>query len=398
MKILVFTTLFPNNIWPNHGVFVKERMSAVAGVDGCELRVIAPVPYHPPIRVGKRWGHSQVAREEVIEGIQVYHPRYFMIPKISMPFHGIMMFLSVFLLVKRIQRQFDFDIIDAHYVYPDGFAAVLLGRIFRKPVVVTARGSDINVFTDLPFIGQLVRYTLEKVDGVIAVSDALKKRIVELGIPEKKIGVVPNGVDPTKFHPMVKSRARKNLGLPNHGKVLLSVGGLSLVKGFDYLIRAIKILIDEFRETDVLLVIVGEGELRKELLRMISAYSLDGHVRLVGAVRHHELGLWYSAADLFCLASRSEGWPNVVVESLACGTPVVATAVGGIPEIINCETLGVLMDSNDRQIAETISKALKQVWRPQEIAGHMEQYTWENAAKSVVRTLEISHEQYPQNN
>src|ERR1044072_7341540 len=139
MKILVFTTLFPNNVWPNHGVFVKERMSAVAGLGGCEVKVIAPVPYHPPMRVGKRWRHSQVAREEVIDGIHVYHPRYMLIPKISMPIHGIMMFFSVLLLTKRIRRQFDFDIIDAHYVYPDGFAAVLLGRIFRKPVMVTAR-------------------------------------------------------------------------------------------------------------------------------------------------------------------------------------------------------------------------------------------------------------------
>ena len=365
-------------------------MAAVARLDGCEVRVVAPVPYHPPIRIGKRWGHSQVAQEEVIDGMQVYHPRYFMIPKISMPLHGIMMSLSVLLLVKRIKRQFDFDIIDAHYIYPDGFAAVLLGRIFRKPVMVTARGSDINVFADLPFIRRLILYTLKKVDGVIAVSDALKKRIVELGTPEKKIAVVPNGVDAKKFYPIAKSRARESLGLPKDGKLLLSVGALESVKGFDYLIKAIRILIDQFRVANVRLLIVGDGRLREELLQMISAYSLDAYVRLVGAVRHDELNLWYSAADLFCLTSRSEGWPNVVIESLACGTPVVATAVGGIPEIISCEALGYITDGGDREIAEKIRAALGRTWCTEDILSHIKHSTWESTARSVVRNLEFA--------
>jgi glycosyltransferase involved in cell wall biosynthesis len=388
MKILVFTSLFPNNIAPNHGIFVKERMSAVARLDGCEVRVVAPVPYHPPIRVGKRWKYSQVRKEEVIEGIQIYHPRYLLIPKLSMPFHGFMMFFSALYLIKKLKAQFDFDIIDAHYVYPDGLAAALLGCIFRKPVVVTARGSDINVFSTLPFIRRLILYTLRNVDGVIAVSEALKTRIVRLGIPEKNIAVVPNGVDTTKFYPSGKTVAREYLRLPNNKKLLLSVGSLVSVKGFDLLIKSIRILVDEFRLTNVLLLIVGDGTLRKALLRTIAAYSLEAHVRLVGAVPHQQLRLWYCAADLFCLASESEGWPNVVVESLACGTPVVATEVGGIPEIINGEALGCLMSPGERQIAEKIRDALGRTWSSHEIVTHMEQCTWENTAKSVIRNLE----------
>lgn len=365
-------------------------MAAVARMKDCELRVIAPVPYHPSIRLGKRWGYSQVAREQVIDGIHVYHPRYFLIPKISMPFHGLMMFLSVLYFVKNINARFDFDIIDAHYVYPDGFAAVLLGRLLRKPVMVTARGSDINLFTQLPFIARLLRYTLQHVNGIISVSEALKKRIVDLGISEDKIAVIPNGVDPKKFHPIAKSLAREQLGLPKRGTLLLSVGGLNSVKGFDHLIRAMKTLVGEFRQSNIRLVIVGEGGLRKELLRMISGWSLDQHIRLVGAVPHAQLGLWYSAADLFCLASRSEGWPNVVVESLACGTPVVATAVGGIPEIIRSEALGCLVDRDDRQIAEKIREALGRTWRPQEIVCQVEHRTWENTARSIIRSFEFA--------
>ena len=365
-------------------------MSAVSRLNGCRLRVIAPVPYYPSIRLGKRWRHSQVVREEVIDGIQVYHPRYFMIPKISMPFHGLMMFLSVLNFVKTIRAQFDFDIIDAHYVYPDGFAAALLGRFFHKPVIVTARGSDINLFTQLPVIRRLIRYTLKKVDAVIAVSETLKRRIVDLGISEHKVAVVPNGVDGRKFHPVAKSEAREKLGLPNHRKLLLSVGGLESVKGFDRLIRAIKILIDEFGETDILLVIVGEGSLRKNLLQLISLHSLDTHVRLVGPVQHDQLHLWYSAADLFCLASRSEGWPNVVIESLACGTPVVATAVGGIPEIIRSEVLGLLTENDDGHMADRISEALRRTWKPKEITNYLEHHSWEDTAESVIRSFEFA--------
>lgn len=387
MKVLVFTSLFPNNIWPNHGVFVKERICAVARSGGCEIRVVAPVPYPPPLRFGSRWMYSRVAREEMIGGIRVFHPRYFLIPKISMPFHGLMMFFSVLRLIKRIKAEFDFDVIDAHYVFPDGLAAVLLGIVFEKPVVVTARGSDINVVAEMPLMRRLVRYTLANVAGVIAVSQALKTRIVGLGIPDRKVTVIPNGVDLEKFHPMDKTAARQRLGLPGDKKVLLSVGGLDSVKGFDRLIQAVRILIDEFGADDILLLIAGEGGLRRKLLSMVTAQSLEAHVRLVGAVPHEELRTWYSAADLFCLASRSEGWPNVVLESLACGTPVIATAVGGIPEIITSDSLGLLVHSGERQIAAQIHNAFCKEWRRTDIASAMKDRTWDRVARLVVRNL-----------
>ncbi|MFQ5631676.1 MAG: glycosyltransferase family 4 protein, partial [bacterium] len=146
LKILVFTTLYPNNIWPNQNVFVKERMTAFAKLNGCEVKVVAPVPYFPPIKISSKWQFSQVKKHEIIEGVEVYHPRYFMIPKIGMALHGLLMFLSVVVFVAKIQRTYDFDLIDCHYIFPDGFAAVLLGKVLGKPVVVSARGTDINLF------------------------------------------------------------------------------------------------------------------------------------------------------------------------------------------------------------------------------------------------------------
>lgn len=387
MKVLVFTSLYPNNIWPNFGVFVKERMTNFARLNGSKVQVIAPVPYFPPIKIGSRWKFSQVAQQEVIEGVPVYHPRYLMTPKVGMATYGLTMFLSVLPTVMRIKREFDFDLIDTHYVYPDGFAAVLLGRFFKKPVVVSARGSDINLFVNFPLIRKLLQYTLFSANQVIAVCQALKDAMIQLKVPENKISVIPNGVDVTKFYPVAKEECRRKLGLPDK-RVLLSVGELIPRKGFDLLIRALKILNEQFHEKNLYLVIVGEGKLRKDLEALVVSLNLNHQVLLVGAVPHHELNLWYSAADFFGLASDREGWPNVVLESLACGTPVIATNVWGIPEIVVSDEIGILTNRNEREIAKGISLALKKSWDAETIIRYAHDRTWDKVARAVSNVFE----------
>src|SRR6516164_1671699 len=160
MKILVFTSLYPNQVWPNHGIFIKERMARFAKRDGCEIKVVAPVPYFPAININWRWKFSQVARREMRDGIEVYHPRYFLTPKVGMALYGWLMFFSVLPVVQKLRKDFKFDLIDAHYVYPDGFAAVQLGRLFKRPVVVSARGSDVNLYRTFPLIRKLLQYVL----------------------------------------------------------------------------------------------------------------------------------------------------------------------------------------------------------------------------------------------
>ncbi len=383
MKILTFSSLFPNNIWPNLGIFTKERGVHLARINGCVVKVVSPVPYFPPVKIGWRWNLSQVARQEMRDELEIYHPRYFMTPKVGMSSYGMMMFLSVLRTVKNIQKEFDFDIIDSHYVYPDGFAAVLLGRFFRKPVAVWALGSDINLFAKFPVIRKFLQYTLHRSDRVIAVCQALKEAMIQLEIPGEKISVIPTGVDVRKFYPFSKQETRSKLGLPLNKKIILSVGHLTPNKGFDLLIRAVKILLDESPERDLKLVIVGEGFARKGLERLVSSYQLGERVRLIGAVPHQELYFWYSAADLFCLASKKEGWPNVLLESLACGTPVVATPVGGIPEIIGSNGIGLLATRNEQDISKTISIALKKQWNHDEIIQYARQHTWDKVALSV---------------
>jgi glycosyltransferase involved in cell wall biosynthesis len=388
MKILVFTTLFPNNIWRNHGIFIKERMSAVARLNRCDVRVVAPVPYYPPVRLSWRWSYSQVTREEMMNGIPVYHPRYFLIPKVGMALHGLMMFLSVVWFIKKLQRQFDFDVIDAHYVYPDGFAAVLLGFLLSKPVVVSARGSDISRFPEFLVIRNLIRFTLDRAQKVITVSRSLKEAAIRLGVPDEKIEVVPNGVDASRFFPYSRREVRHRLGLAADGKIVLSVGGLTTVKGFDRLIHAIKILVDEYHEGKLSLILVGDGGLRGQLEQIVQALDLGSQVSLVGAVPHDELYLWYNAADVFCLVSKREGWPNVVLEAMACGTPVVGAAVGGIPEIIAHEELGLLTARDPAALAERIREALHKRWDAEQIVRYARSLTWDGAAASVCQIFD----------
>lgn len=386
MRILTFTTLFPNNVWPNHGVFTKERLLPLLRRGDCSLAVVAPVPYHPPIKLGSRWAVSQVESRQVIEGLDVYHPRYFMTPKVGMTSYGLLMFLSALPTVRRIRKEFNFDLIDAQFVYPDGFAGVLLGRYFGRPVVTTSHGTDLNLYPSLPMIRPLLRYTLERSSKAIAVCQALKAAMVRLNILPEKISVVPNGADLDKFYPLPREEARKRLGLPD-SRLIISVGQLIPRKGHDLLLRSLRLVIDQYLQTDVFLLIVGDGPSRAELENLITSLNLQKHARLVGPVPHQELNLWFNAADLFCLTSSREGWPCVLVESLAAGTPAVATDIWGNPEVICSEKFGLTAALSEADIAQKISLALKTPWDRDTIVRYARGFTWKRSAESALEVF-----------
>lgn len=389
MKALVFTTAYPNNVWPNDSVHVRQRVSQFAALDECSVKVVAPVPYFPPLKISQKWLFSQVARQEIIDGIEVYHPKYLMTPKVGMALYGLQMFLCALSTVRRVKRSFDFDLISAHTAYPEGLASVLLGAYFNKPVIVSARGSDINLLQTFPLIRQLLRFTLNKADSVIAVSDALKRSMIGLGILDSKISVIPNGVDVKKFHSFPKEEARNILGLGSQ-KLILSVGNLTANKGFDLLVKAVRAFRVEHPSDNIQLAIIGEGDCRKSLETLVASLRLGAHVRLVGAVPHERLYIWYSAADVFCLASEREGWPNVLMEALACGIPVIATPVGGIPEIIVSEEIGLLTERQELKIAAAIRQAFDKQWRREKIVQYVRAHTWERAALDMRNVFELT--------
>jgi len=333
-----------------------------------------------------------VAYSEMINGVQVYHPRYLMVPKIGMMFQGLFMFLALVPIMKRVQREFNFDIIDSHYAYPDGFAAVLLGQLLRKPVVISVRGSDVNLFSRFPVIRKLLRFSFQRARQIITVSRALKDVILRMNISEKKVIVIPNGIDVKKFKPVPTREARQRLQIQG-SPVLISVGNLNPNKGFDILIKSVKILVEGGTQKNIHLVIVGEGDSRASLQGLVRSLGLEDHVSFVGGVLHHDLHLWYSAADLFCLASGREGWPNVLLEAMACGKPVVATSVGGIPEIVSSTQLGILVERNEKDIADGISIALLKDWSTEDIRQCAENHTWDRVTDSLKNVFQSMKDQ-----
>lgn len=386
MKILTFTSLFPNQKRPDFGVFVFQRVSHVASRPGNLVQVVTPIPYFPSWIPSKRWGtYSQLPRQERIGNLDVYHPRYPFLPGVLTPLHGLLMFLGSLFLVRRLHRQFHFDCIDAHYIYPDGFAAVLLGKMLGLPVILSARGTDINVFPSFWTIRPMIAWSLRSAAGIIAVAAALKCAIVHLGIPSDRVCVIPNGVDLERFHPYEQSEARRTLGLLPEGKIIISVGSLAEVKNHKMLIFAFVKVSKALPQLK--LYIVGEGPLRPALEDQIRELRLQEKVSLVGARPNDELALWFSAADVSCLVSFREGWPNVLMESIACGTPVVATAVGGVPEILCSPKLGVLSEQNSESLTAALQFALTKEWDRNTLILHAKTRAWSHVAEEVEQYL-----------
>jgi glycosyltransferase involved in cell wall biosynthesis len=324
-------------------------------------------------------------REESVGGLTVIHPRYPHVPKIAMFLHGFLLFLGCYRCVARIHREKTFDCIDSHWVYPDGFAAVLLGKVLGIPVFCSARGTDINVYPTFRLIRPLIRWSLRRAAGIIAVSQSLKQVIVKLGIPEDRIRVIGNGVDLARFERMDRQEARKKLGLPLEGQVVVSVGTLNEHKCHTRLILAFKEIASRWPE--LRLYILGEGHLREALEKLVSDSGLHGRVFLPGMQANETLKWWYNAADFTCLSSSREGWPNVLLESLACGTPVVATRVGGVPEVIASPEHGILVEPEVAALAQGLEGALAQKWNREALVEYARSHTWNEVAKEVEAAL-----------
>jgi glycosyltransferase involved in cell wall biosynthesis len=397
--ILLFTNLFPNSKDPNYGIFVYRRARQLRESLAHAVYVVAPVPYFPkwlsiPKRLRSnpriaRWlKMSRIPGREHWGGITVYHPRYFVLPALSAPFHGLLMFLGTVLLVLRLHAQLRFDCIDAHFVYPDGFAAVILGKLMQLPVVVTAHGTDLNVYARSSLLRPLIQWTLKGTKRVICVSMALKSIVSGLQISNDKVVVIPNGVDLDCFHPVNKADARLILGMPPDAEVVVAVGQLIARKGHHHLIQAVTHLCAKFPHFQ--LFIIGEGESEKFLQRRISALGLEKHVSLIGGVKNDELFRWYSAADVTCLASSREGFPCVLLESLACGTPVVATEIEGTSELVNSLDLGFLVQQDPISLSKGLERALQIDWVKAALAGHARSFTWQRTALAIEDILACS--------
>jgi teichuronic acid biosynthesis glycosyltransferase TuaC len=338
LRILTFSTLYPNGAQPNHGVFVENRLRHLVGTGQVESVVVAPVPYFPAGIPGfDRWGvYSRVPGVEIRHGLTVHHSRYPVIPKVGANVAPWLLAAgSMRTIGDLIRGGYDFDLIDAHYMYPDGVAAAWMGHRLKKPVIVTVRGTDVNLIPRHRFRRHLIRRALRQLSGVIAVSEALKEAVVEIGHRPEDVTVLRNGVDLKLFAPLDRAAARQRLSLK--GPTLLSVGHLIERKGHDLVIRALADL------GGYELLIVGEGPERDALMRLAGRLGVNSRVRFLGAQPHALLPSFYGAADALVLASSREGWANVLLEGMACGTPVVASNIWGNPEVVRSPDAGRLM-------------------------------------------------------
>ena len=338
MKIVTLTTLYPNSVQPHHGIFVENRLRHLLAAHALQSVVVAPVPWFPFTQpmFGRYAAFAAVPPEERRHGLLIKHPRYPLIPKVGMASAPLLLALALLPVLQRIRNGgYDFDLIDAHYFYPDGVAAVILGRWFKKPVIITARGSDINSIARFRWPRALIRWAANRAAGVVTVCDALRDRLIELGVRSDKIAVLRNGVDVKTFHPVNRDATRARHGLRR--RTLLSVGHLTPLKGHHIAIEALTELVD------VELLIAGEGEYEGALRQLAESLGVASRVRFLGVLPPHELKDYYGAVDALVLASSCEGWANVLLEAMACGTAVIATNVGGTPEVVRSPEAGVLM-------------------------------------------------------
>jgi glycosyltransferase involved in cell wall biosynthesis len=378
MKILTFSTLFPNSEKPGHGIFVETRLRHLVASGQVESRVVAPVPWFPlqSERFGSYAKMARAPRTEVRHGIPVAHPRYPVLPKIGMNVAPVFLAQAVKPAIGRLLDEgFDFDLIDAHYFYPDGVAAAMLGRYFNKPVVITARGSDITLLPQHRLPRRMILWAASQAAGIITVCNALRDEMIGLGVDPGKVVSLRNGVDLELFRPTERA--------PDQPFTLVTVGHLVPVKAQELIVGALPLL------PGVRLVVAGDGPNRGMLEALARDLNVADRVNFLGAVPQSQLRAHYGAADAMVLASSREGWANVLLESMACGTPVVASRVWGTPEVVAAPEAGVLMAERSPQGVADAVNALRANY-PDRAATrrYAERFSWDDTTEGQLRLFD----------
>lgn len=382
LRVLVFTSQFPNPQNQAAGIFNYQLVLELAEI--CAVTVVCPLPWFPrwsALRRFRTWyALGQVPREYEFRGVQVRSPKYLMVPRLSGPLQGALVFLGSLAMVWRLHHKMRFDVIHSLWLYPDSVAAGWLAKLLGIPMVPTALGCDVNrMLTEGGKRGQILAM-LRRAPSVTAVSEELRQNMVSEGIPPTRISTIPNGVNPRMFFVRDRSQARRQLGLPQEKRIIVFVGRLSEEKGLFTLIDAAERLQGE--RSDFLLYLVGDGPLLGDLQIRVQALGLAEVVRFAGRQDHTAVAEWFGGSDVFCLPSLREGCPNVVLEALSSGRPVVASRVGGIPDLVREDT-GILVAPGDVDgFANALSAALARTWDERRIAESMAGFTWRAAAES----------------
>jgi len=378
LNVLSFSYCFPNAGRPTWGVFVHRRLAALARREDVSLQVVSPVP---GLGLATFFRRQCEPVQDRWEGLTVHRPRFFRIPGVFQSSHARWYARGLERWLERFIGSWHPDILDAHFIWPDGVGVARLAGRRGLPYAITLRGK-IYPCLEVPSQRRQCAEALRGAAAVISVDARMAQIARDLGAPPERVSVIPNGVDLDDFKPGNKQAARGRLGLPEDGRLLVSVAHLGVRKGHRETIEAVASL-----PGDVHLVLVGTdapgcrdaGVLR----RLVEDLRLADRVIFAGPQPHERIPDFFIAADASVLASYREGCPNAVLESLACGTPVVATPAGAVPEMVVPGRNGAIVPMKDpAALAEAISAVLGRTWDPREVAGTVQ--SWDEVAARVV--------------
>jgi teichuronic acid biosynthesis glycosyltransferase TuaC len=380
VRVLAITKIFPNAAEPLSAPFNRQQFAALSQL--CDLEVLATIPWFPGAGWLSRWSSAgKVAAlpgTETIEGISVRHPRTLFVPRMAHITWGPLYAASLAPLWSRYRGKV--DVVLGSWAYPDGFAAIAFAEALGVPAVVKLHGSDINVIAQLPGPRRLLTWMLPRAAKVVAVSGDLATKVQSFGVAAERIALVSNGIDATKFFPRPRAEAQRHCKLDGNPATIVYVGNLKVEKGVLDLADAFVQLCQD--HASARLILVGDGPARGQLEARLA--SVRHRVVLAGPCPLDEVPWWMAAADVIALASWNEGTPNVLLEALSCGRRVVATRVGGIPDVVTLPIQGELVEP--RQIgalAQALARAVATAYQPAEVAASRSGASWAASAAAL---------------
>jgi len=373
---------------PNKGIFTYQIAREMSSEE--HIRVIAPVPIAQRVPFLDSFRKHKIQRDvpqrEKFEGIEVDHPAYHAIPKLGV-LHHFAMYRALRPIVKAIHDVWHIDAVTCHWIFPDGVAVRRICEELDVPVMLTPLGTDLNQYGDFPIRAGIIKRALRKSDRVSVKSREMYDRCLGLGVREERLALTPNGVDIATFNILDREQARVKLDIRDDSHVILFVGSLVPVKGIETLLRAFRLMVDKRERTSLKLYLIGTGYLEAPLRRLSMNLGLNDFVQFVGTVKHRDIVHWLNAADCLCLPSLSEGHPNVVMESLACGTPVVASAVGSIPDFITTASGRLTRPLDYGDLAVKLDQCLTATYDRKIIRAHVQDFSWKECARRYVSEL-----------
>jgi teichuronic acid biosynthesis glycosyltransferase TuaC len=380
LRVLSLSTLYPNDSAPNFGVFVERQMQAVMKRGDVDLVMINPLGIPPfPLSLHPRYrALAEVAAEELRGGVSVLRPRFRLIPGIGARLNAAAEARAVLPLARRLHAEQPFDLIDAQFFYPDGPAAVAVGKALGLPVSIKARGADIHHWGSNPATAGQVLAAGRAANGLLAVAQGLADDMAALGMDPAKITIHRTGLEADLFRPYDRKMCRDQLGLPRDKPVLATVGALIPRKGQKFVIEALSLL------PEAILLLAGKGQDEAALKSQAERLGVADRVRFLGAVPHGELPIVLNAADVFVLPSASEGLANAWVEALACGTPVVTTPIPGARELLTDPAWGKMVARDKLAIAIAVDEFLTARPDPEAVRAAVAAYSWEANAEALV--------------